>query len=195
MIFSSKELNKEHLENEKVASLLPSTPLSELLQLNPHKYKEVKDLKPDDELPYTLAMPSTFDKFNALFNGQSPTRQSTLIKRLQTCYHPSLSPYNKDIIKVSLFLDHSLSLILCLILTYQHQRFVFLVLLLVPIEAILVVGETNSNCRYCLYWCSCSTTLWTQSTNSRFRWSSLTSLPRQNRVFFVPKIGKSLWNA
>jgi hypothetical protein len=58
-----------------------------------------------------------------------------------------------------------------------------------------VVGETNSNCRYCLYWCSCSTTLWTQSTNSRFRWSSLTSLPHQNRVFFVPKIGKSLWNA
>jgi nucleolar protein 14 len=98
-VVSSRTETKEATESAMSIPLLPSVSLTELLQLNPHKYKEVKDLKPDDELPYTLAMPTTFEQFNALLNGQSPTRQSTLIKRLQACYHPSLSPHNNDIIK------------------------------------------------------------------------------------------------
>ncbi len=78
-------------------STLP--PLSSLLNKH-NKYTQVTELDPTAEIPFTIGMPPSFKEFNQLMKNQSVVRQYVIIKRLRTCYHVSLLPENKEVMKV-----------------------------------------------------------------------------------------------
>jgi nucleolar protein 14 len=54
------------------------------------------EFAPDDELPFTLAMPSDYKSFSTLISNQSPKRQAIIISRLRACHHISLHPVNRS---------------------------------------------------------------------------------------------------
>lgn len=52
--------------------------------------------KARNELPFTFAIPDTYEDFQKLLAGQSPTHQSVIIERMIKCNHPSLGKNNKE---------------------------------------------------------------------------------------------------
>jgi len=92
-------------------STLP--PLSSLLNKH-NKYTQVTELDTAAEIPFTIGMPPSFKEFNQLMKNQSVVRQYVIIKRLRTCYHVSLLPENKEVMKVcALFLCTMIVIIRC----------------------------------------------------------------------------------
>lgn len=87
------------LLEQRGLSTLP--PLSSLLNKH-NKYSQVTELDATAEIPFTIGMPPSFKEFNQLMKNQSVVRQYTIIKRLRTCYHVSLVPENKEVMKVPL---------------------------------------------------------------------------------------------
>lgn len=49
-----------------------------------------------NELPFTFAVPETYEDFRKLMVNQSPSHQSVIIERMVKCNHPSLGQNNKD---------------------------------------------------------------------------------------------------
>eukprot|EP01130_Rhizamoeba_saxonica_P000948 TRINITY_DN10828_c0_g1_i1.p1 TRINITY_DN10828_c0_g1~~TRINITY_DN10828_c0_g1_i1.p1 ORF type:complete len:748 (+),score=183.65 TRINITY_DN10828_c0_g1_i1:13-2256(+) len=64
--------------------------------------EEITSLGPEEEIPFTIVMPSSYANFTSLIDDQSPRRQDTIIKRIRACHHLSLSPGNRDKLKVFL---------------------------------------------------------------------------------------------
>jgi nucleolar protein 14 len=96
-------------EQRGLSTLLPLSSL-----LNKHnKYTHITDLDATAEIPFTIGMAPSFKEFNQLMKNQSVVRQHTIIKRLRTCYHVSLLPENKEVMKVTLARDY----LLCNLLT------------------------------------------------------------------------------
>jgi nucleolar protein 14 len=82
-------------EQRGLSTLLPLSSL-----LNKHnKYTQITDLDATAEIPFTIGMAPSFKEFNQLMKNQSVVRQHTIIKRLRTCYHVSLLPENKEVMK------------------------------------------------------------------------------------------------
>lgn len=52
--------------------------------------------KARNELPFTFAIPDTYEDFQKLLAEQSPSHQSVIIERMVKCNHPSLGQHNKD---------------------------------------------------------------------------------------------------
>lgn len=94
---SASESAGTSLFEQRGLSTLP--PLSSLLNKH-NKYTQITDLEPTAEIPFTIGMPPSFKEFNQLMKNQSVVRQYTIIKRLRTCYHVSLLPENKEVMKV-----------------------------------------------------------------------------------------------
>lgn len=62
---------------------------------------EVTSLGTEEEIPFTLSMPSTYNFFLDIIDKQSVERQAVIIKRLRACNHVSLSEKNKEKMRVS----------------------------------------------------------------------------------------------
>ncbi|NWI13789.1 NOP14 protein, partial [Crypturellus soui] len=59
---------------------------------------EEQDLKMEaarSELPYTFAVPESYDKFKSLLTGRTIEQQLIILERIQKCNHPSLAVGNK----------------------------------------------------------------------------------------------------
>lgn len=52
--------------------------------------------KARNELPFTFEIPETYEDFQTVMAGQSPTHQSVIIERMIKCNHPSLGKNNKE---------------------------------------------------------------------------------------------------
>lgn len=62
---------------------------------------EVTSLGTEEEIPFTISMPSTYKVFLDIIDKQSVERQAVIIKRIRACNHVSLSEKNKEKMKVS----------------------------------------------------------------------------------------------
>jgi len=72
---------------------------------------EITSLFPNEEIPYTFVMPSSYSNFKSLLQDQSIERQTLIIDRIRACNHISLLPENKGKMKVcELFFIHFMML-------------------------------------------------------------------------------------
>ncbi|KFO78931.1 Nucleolar protein 14, partial [Cuculus canorus] len=67
---------------------------------NENESHNVKELDPElkaptSELPYTFAVPESFETFKSLLAGRTIEQQLTILERIQKCNHPSLAVGNK----------------------------------------------------------------------------------------------------
>ncbi|XP_062430534.1 nucleolar protein 14 [Rhea pennata] len=59
------------------------------------KEQELKMEDAGSELPYTFAVPESFEKFKSLLTGRTIEQQLIILERIQKCNHPSLAVGNK----------------------------------------------------------------------------------------------------
>uniref|UniRef100_A0A8C0BVG8 NOP14 nucleolar protein n=1 Tax=Buteo japonicus TaxID=224669 RepID=A0A8C0BVG8_9AVES len=67
---------------------------------NENESQNVKELDPKmeaakSELPYTFAVPESYETFKSLLAGRTIEQQLTILERIQKCNHPSLAVGNK----------------------------------------------------------------------------------------------------
>ncbi|KAM8808600.1 nucleolar protein 14 [Eudromia elegans] len=65
---------------------------------NKSQHVEEQDLKMEaakSELPYTFAVPESYESFKSLFTGRTIEQQLIILERIQKCNHPSLAVGNK----------------------------------------------------------------------------------------------------
>ncbi|NXS98813.1 NOP14 protein, partial [Jacana jacana] len=67
---------------------------------NENKSQSVEELDPKmeaakSELPYTFAVPESYETFKSLLAGRTIEQQLTVLERIQKCNHPSLAAGNK----------------------------------------------------------------------------------------------------
>ncbi|KAM9295528.1 nucleolar protein 14 isoform 2-T2 [Morus bassanus] len=67
---------------------------------NEHESQNVEELDPKmeaakSELPYTFAVPESYETFKSLLAGRTIEQQLTILERIQKCNHPSLAVGNK----------------------------------------------------------------------------------------------------
>ncbi|NWW53218.1 NOP14 protein, partial [Pedionomus torquatus] len=67
---------------------------------NENESQSVKELGPKmeaakAELPYTFAVPESYETFKSLLTGRTIEQQLTILERIQKCNHPSLAAGNK----------------------------------------------------------------------------------------------------
>ncbi|NXD10196.1 NOP14 protein, partial [Nothocercus nigrocapillus] len=66
---------------------------------NKSQNMEEQDLKMEaarSELPYTFAVPESYEKFKSLLTGRTIEQQLIILERIQKCNHPSLAVGNKE---------------------------------------------------------------------------------------------------
>ncbi|NWR71520.1 NOP14 protein, partial [Centropus unirufus] len=85
------------LESEEEAS---GDKEQEKHQINENESQNVEELDPKmkaakSELPYTFAVPESFETFKSLLAGRPIEQQLTVLERIQKCNHPSLAVGNK----------------------------------------------------------------------------------------------------
>eukprot|EP01129_Flabellula_baltica_P007707 TRINITY_DN3010_c1_g5_i1.p1 TRINITY_DN3010_c1_g5~~TRINITY_DN3010_c1_g5_i1.p1 ORF type:complete len:791 (-),score=212.66 TRINITY_DN3010_c1_g5_i1:186-2558(-) len=61
--------------------------------------EEISSLNADDDIPFVIVMPTSFESFNNLVEGQSAERVKLIIERIRASNHVSLLPENKDKMK------------------------------------------------------------------------------------------------
>ncbi|NXW48279.1 NOP14 protein, partial [Nyctiprogne leucopyga] len=67
---------------------------------NENESQNVEELDPKmeadkSELPYTFAVPESYETFKSLLSGRTTEQQLTILERIQKCNHPSLAVGNK----------------------------------------------------------------------------------------------------
>lgn len=99
---SIKNEKKRKLEDSKKPEtnskiMKTELPVEETVEvpIDPVVQKEIME-KAQKELPYTYALPESYEKLQSLLENQPPEYQDVIIERMIKCNHPSLAAENKE---------------------------------------------------------------------------------------------------
>ncbi|GLV32750.1 lethal (3) 07882 [Carabus blaptoides fortunei] len=76
----------------KIETLVQET---EKIHIDPIVQKEIME-KAQKELPYTYALPESYETLQSLLENQPPEYQDVIVERMIKCNHPSLAAENKE---------------------------------------------------------------------------------------------------
>jgi len=96
--------NQEDSDHEVIDDIIPDEKhlkLKDTIKPVPlgENQEEITSLSPDEDIPFTFVMPSSYSNFKSLLQDQSVERQSLIISRIRACNHISLLPENKEKMK------------------------------------------------------------------------------------------------
>jgi nucleolar protein 14 len=80
---------------EEIATQDDDEKTEETIKTDLLRRKEMMD-KAREELPYTFALPESYEALQEVLEGRSSTHQSVIIERMIKCNHPSLAENNKE---------------------------------------------------------------------------------------------------